>query len=158
MIVINIIDPTTGAPKLLVRPGFLQMTQTDVAKVVPLALVSIEDGAALKAQQGSSTSMSFNGTGFSDNFEVLDGTSMACPHAVGAAALVWAVSPNSTASNIATALEQTAKDLGDPGKDTTYGFGLVDAFAAAKQLNPSAFVTGPVIGPVTGRMPGRRGH
>jgi serine protease len=99
------------------------------------------------------------GSGF-EHFENLDGTSMACPHAVGAAALVWAVSPNSTAGNVATALEQTAKDLGDPGKDTTYGYGLVNAYDAAKQLNPRAFGSGvtPIIGPVTGRIPGRRGH
>src|SRR5207302_1235933 len=75
---------------------------------------------------------------------------------VGAAALVWAVSPNSTATNVATALEQTAKDLGAPGQDTTFGFGLVNALGAAKMLNPAAF--GPVTGPVTGRIPGRRGH
>ena len=29
---------------------------------------------------------------------------------------------------------------------------------AAKMLNPTAFNPGPVIGPVTGRMAGRRGH
>jgi serine protease len=79
---------------------------------------------------------------------------MACPHAAGVAALVWSVSPNSTAGNVATAMEQTAKDLGAAGQDTTFGFGLVDALAAAKQLNPSAFGGGSVHG----RMAGRRGH
>jgi serine protease len=159
IIVINIIDTATNAPRLFVRPGFT-LTQADVPKVVPLALVSIEDGASLKAKAGSSVSMAFNGTGSTNTYELLDGTSMACPHAVGAAALVWAVSPNSTAGNIATALEQTATDLGDAGKDTTYGYGLVNAYDAAKQLNPAAFGSGvtPVIGPVTGRMAGRRGH
>jgi subtilisin family serine protease len=158
VIVMNIIDAATNAPRAFIRPGFNPITQTDVAKLVPLALVSIEDGAALKAAAGSSVTMTFNSTGFSDTFDTLSGTSMSCPHAVGTAALVWAVSPNSTASNVATALEQTAKDLGTPGKDNTFGFGLVDAFAAAKQLNPAAFAPGPVIGPVTGRMAGRRGH
>jgi serine protease len=88
------------------------------------------------------------------------GTSMACPHAVGAAALVWAASPNSTATNIATALEQTAKDLGDPGQDTTYGYGLVNAYNAAKQLNPAAFSSGvtPTPPQQVGRYAGRRGH
>jgi serine protease len=162
VIVMNIIDAATNAPRPFIRPSFT-ITQTDLTKVVPLALVSIEDGATLKAATsspaaGSSVTMTFNGTGFSDTFDTLSGTSMSCPHAVGTAALVWAVSPNSTASNVATALEQTAKDLGTPGKDNTFGFGLVDALAAAKQLNPAAFAPGPVIGPVTGRMAGRRGH
>jgi subtilisin family serine protease len=158
VIVMNIIDAATGAPRPFIRPGFISITQADVAKVVPLALVSIEDGAALKAAAGSPVAMTFNGTGFTDTFDTLSGTSMSCPHAVGVAALVWAVSPNSTAGNVTTALEQTAKDLGTPGKDNTFGFGLVDALAAAKQLNPAAFAPGPVIGPVTGRMAGRRGH
>jgi serine protease len=159
VIVINIIDSSTNSPAEFVRPGFT-LAQADVAKVVPLALVSIEDGASLKAKAGSSVSMTFDSTGSTDTYQLLNGTSMACPHAVGTAALVWAVSPNSTAGNVATALEQTAKDLGDPGKDTTYGYGLVNAYNAAKQLNPAAFGSGvtPVIGPVTGRIPGRRGH
>ncbi|MEA2327195.1 MAG: hypothetical protein QOE68_2154, partial [Thermoanaerobaculia bacterium] len=42
--------------------------------------------------------------------------------------------------------------------DTIYGYGLVDAYAAAKMLNPAAFSTGPATGPVHGRMAGRRGH
>jgi serine protease len=85
---------------------------------------------------------------------------MACPHAVGAAALVWAASPNSTATNVANALEQTAKDLGDAGRDNTFGFGLVNAYEAAKMLNPAAFGSGgtPATGPVHGRLAGRRGH
>jgi serine protease len=157
VVVMNIIDTTTNAPRAFIRPSFT-LTQADVPKVVPLALVSIEDGVTLKASAGSPVAMTFNGTGFSDTFDTISGTSMSCPHAVGVAALVWAVSPNSTASNVATALEQTAKDLGTPGKDNTFGFGLVDALAAAKQLNPAAFAPGPVIGPVTGRMAGRRGH
>ncbi|MGH9420236.1 MAG: S8 family serine peptidase, partial [Thermoanaerobaculia bacterium] len=77
--------------------------------------------------------------------------SMSCPHAVGAAALVWASSPNSTATNIATAMEQTARDLGAAGKDNVYGFGLVNAFDAARMLNPAAFA-------VRARLQGRRGH
>jgi subtilisin family serine protease len=84
-------------------------------------------------------------------FALLAGTSMACPHAVGTAALVWASSPNSTATNVVTALEQTAKDLGTAGRDNVYGFGLVDAFDAARMLNPAAFA-------VKARMQGRRGH
>jgi len=151
VIVMNIIDAATGAPRPFIRPSFFSITQADVAKVVPLALVSVEDGAALKAAAGSSLTMTFNATGFTDTFDTLSGTSMSCPHAVGVAALVWAVSPNSTASNVTTALEQTAKDLGTPGKDNTFGFGLIDANAAARFLNPGAFL-------VHGRLQGRRGH
>jgi subtilisin family serine protease len=132
--------------------GTTAKTAAAIPATAPFLGISQADGQALLATPNVTITMS---NGF-EQFQLLDGTSMACPHAVGAAALVWAVSPNSTAGNVATALEQTAKDLGDAGRDTTYGFGLVDALGAAKMLNPAAF--GPVTGPVAGRMPGRRGH
>ena len=138
------------------RPIFATPAKTAAAipASVPFLMISQADGQSLLTTPTATITMS---SGF-ESFQLLAGTSMACPHAVGTAALVWAVSPNSTATNVATALEQTAKDLGDSGKDTTYGFGLVNALDAAKQLNPAVFGSGPVIGPVTGRMAGRRGH
>ena len=150
-----VIYDNANNPNPFVTPAFLNLANSDTTKLPPTVLVQRTDGLSLLATPNATVTMRFDQQGFTEMFARLAGTSMACPHAVGAAALVWAVSPNSTASNIATALEQTAKDLGDPGKDTTYGFGLVDAFAAAKQLNPSAFAP---AGSVTGRMPGRRGH
>ncbi|HEX3067705.1 MAG TPA: S8 family serine peptidase [Thermoanaerobaculia bacterium] len=135
----------------VVTPGFSGLTKTDVTTLPPMALIERADGLALLATPNATLTMSFDSHGLTELFALLSGTSMATPHAVGTAALVWAVSPNSTNNNVATALEQTAKDLGAPGQDTTYGYGLVDALAAAKQLNPSAFA-------VNARMPGRRGH
>ena len=62
------------------------------------------------------------------------GTSMATPYVSGVAALLLAdgVSP----SNIRHRLTSTAVDLGPTGKDSTYGYGLVDAYGALnnKQL------------------------
>lgn len=70
------------------------------------------------------------------------GTSMAAPHVSGVAALVISngvASPN----NVRAALQTTAEDLGTPGWDSTYGWGLVDA---AKALT---YVPGPVDNPPT---------
>ncbi|MBV8546378.1 MAG: S8 family serine peptidase [Acidobacteria bacterium] len=127
-----------------------------IPATAPFLGITQADGQALLATPNATITMS---SGF-EQFAYEQGTSMSCPYAVGAAALVWATSPNSTAANVATALEQTAKDLGAPGKDDTFGYGLVNALDAAKMLNPSAFdpVVTPVIGPVHGRMAGRRGH
>jgi len=135
-------------------PGFFTTATTaaTIPATAPFLGISQADGQALLATPNVTVSMT---SGF-EQFALLAGTSMACPHAAGAAALVWASSPNSTAGNVTTALEQAAKDLGDPGQDNTYGYGLVDAYAAAKLLNPSAF--GPATGPVKARMAGRRGH
>jgi serine protease len=61
------------------------------------------------------------------------GTSMATPHVSATAALVVAsgvLGPDPSPSAIEQRLEQTAHDLGAPGFDTRYGFGLLDAAAA----------------------------
>ncbi|MEA2416360.1 MAG: hypothetical protein QOI58_3017 [Thermoanaerobaculia bacterium] len=139
-----------------IRPVFATAaaTSAELDASAPFLMISQADGQALLATPNAKLTLS---TGL-EQFAYEQGTSMASPYAAGAAALVWAASPNSTAANVATALEQTAKDLGAPGKDDTFGYGLVNALDAAKMLNPTAFNAGPVIGPVTGRMAGRRGH
>jgi subtilisin family serine protease len=58
------------------------------------------------------------------------GTSMACPHAAGVAALMLAVKPDLTPDEIEQMLKSTAYDLGPSGVDPQYGSGLVDAHAA----------------------------
>ena len=59
-----------------------------------------------------------------------NGTSMAAPHVAGVAALMLAVNPSLSATDLRWILESTARDLGSPGRDDEYGHGLVDAAAA----------------------------
>lgn len=54
----------------------------------------------------------------------LDGTSQATPHVSAAAALLYRQGITSPAA-IQKALEITAEDLGTPGRDDTFGFGLI---------------------------------
>jgi thermitase len=54
------------------------------------------------------------------------GTSMATPHVAGAAALLWSARPTATASSIRSQLDEAVDDLGAPGRDPAYGFGVVD--------------------------------
>ena len=73
-----------------------------------------------------------------NGYGLLSGTSMSAPHVTGIAALLIS-SHNLKDLNgdgvvnykdVRLQLQNTAKDLGDPGKDDTYGYGLVDAQAA----------------------------
>lgn len=73
------------------------------------------------------------GTG-DNNYSSLDGTSMACPHIVGAIGLLKQAYPNLTGKQIKLALYNTTKDLGAVGEDNNYGKGLIDVFAAYQYL------------------------
>jgi serine protease len=61
------------------------------------------------------------------------GTSMAAPHVAGVAAMLMQQGITDPAA-IEDALEKSAVDLGTPGRDNTFGFGLVDARAALRGL------------------------
>ena len=62
------------------------------------------------------------------------GTSMACAHISGAAALLASQGIN-TPMEIREALEKTAEDKGAPGWDKKYGWGIVDIFQALNYNN-----------------------
>jgi serine protease len=74
--------------------------------------------------------------GSPSRFELVgfEGTSEAAPHVTAAAALVVATmrarGQRPTPAAVQQRLQQTARDLGEPGYDTRYGHGLLDAAAA----------------------------
>lgn len=67
--------------------------------------------------------------------EAWPGTSMAAPFVAGAAALVRAVSPDLTQSQVAARLTATARDIGPAGKDSSFGSGLLDVGRALERSN-----------------------
>ena len=94
-----------------------------------------EAGESLLRTASSSIVVTFR----DDDYGVYNGTSMSTPHAAGAAALVWSVAPSATASAVRNAMTSTAADLGLRGLDPIFGYGVVDAFGAARMLAPAAF-------------------
>lgn len=60
---------------------------------------------------------------------VMSGTSMACPHVSGVAALIMASGVTAPAA-VRRRLNSAAGDLGVTGRDSLYGYGLADAYEA----------------------------
>ena len=75
------------------------------------------------------------------------GTSMAAPHVSGVAVLVLAHGVATTPEQVRQALQQTAKDLGQPGWDPIYGYGLVQAKSALDWTLPTPTPTATPLGP-----------
>lgn len=86
---------------------------------------------------GTSVRSSVPGGGYLN----MSGTSMSCPHVVGAVALLKQYAPNLTGRQILEALYNTAVDLGPAGEDNDYGKGVIDVFAAYQSLGPAIFHT-----------------
>jgi serine protease len=60
----------------------------------------------------------------------ISGTSMASPHVAGLAALIVSQIPSITPAQIEQIIKMTAKDLGAPGRDDSFGYGLIQPRAA----------------------------
>ena len=76
-----------------------------------------------------------------DGYDNCSGTSIACSHVAGVAALMLSLNPDLTNEEIRCILQATAEDqIGDPaedipGEDDYYGYGLVDAYEAVLAAN-----------------------
>ncbi|MHC5003308.1 MAG: S8 family serine peptidase, partial [Planctomycetota bacterium] len=64
------------------------------------------------------------------DYVIASGTSFASPYAAGVAALILSASPELSALDVESLMYDTAVDYGDPGFDTSFGHGVVNACAA----------------------------
>ncbi len=71
------------------------------------------------------------GSGYDYNYDYLQGTSMACPHVSGLAALIWGLNPGLRVDQVEYLIAATAWDIGAPGWDQYYGYGMIDVYRAA---------------------------
>jgi subtilisin family serine protease len=101
---------------------------------IPATTLSCADGAAALGHAGSAGTVVSQLSVPDSSYESWNGTSMATPHVSGVAALVWSCNPSLTNVQVRNALDSTAKDEGAAGRDTSFGFGLVQAKAAVQSL------------------------
>ena len=111
---------------------------TGITRAVPVVGLTQDQGVALRTAAGQAVSVTVP-TGTGNGYESYDGTSMATPHVAGVAGLIWGLQPTRTNAQVRQALIGSAKDLGTAGRDTSFGYGLVQAKAAYDYLlNPPA--------------------
>lgn len=99
-------------------------------KPIPAVGANGRDAAALLASIGRQATVSV----LTSDYAPFNGTSMATPHASAVAALVWSQHPGCTAAQLRESLNKSAEDLGTAGRDTEFGFGLIQAKAASDRI------------------------
>jgi thermitase len=72
-----------------------------------------------------------------DSYSFKAGTSMATPQAAGLAALLYATGMTDDDAVLAR-MQNTADDLGAPGRDNSFGFGRINVYRAITGLDPNA--------------------
>jgi len=132
------------APQL--EAGWLVAVAVDSNHPTQLASYSNACGKAMNyclAAPGDVVVLDKNATTTgSQTYWVVSGTSFAAPEVSGAAALVWQAYPYFSNDLVRQTLLGTARDLGVPGPDTTFGYGELDAFKAVN--GPAKFDWGDV--------------
>lgn len=121
-----------------------------LSTVVAVACTTSSLGQCSFSAEGSQVELAAPGSGILStcygslsSYCSKSGTSMSAPHVAGAAALVWSYAPELSNTDVRSLLQNTAMDQGSAGRDTMYGYGIVDvaaALAGAPSPTPPATV------------------
>lgn len=100
--------------------------------VISVGAVDINEDAWVFTQDNNSIELAAPGVSVrstlpNNRYSSFDGTSVATAYASGVAALIWSENETCSAGEIRSVLQETAKDLGSVGRDSIFGFGLVQA-------------------------------
>ncbi len=124
-------------------PGLFSGTLGEAGEWIVAISLSQEDGQAALAYLGQQATVKAALPIPGSSYEAWNGTSMATPHVSGVAALLWSSNPNLTNAQIREAMAMTAMDLGEPGRDIAFGYGLVQAYDALQYLESMGPGQGP---------------
>ncbi len=113
---------------------FLGTLGSGNASAIPAITTSCAEGSTALARVGLASTVVSQLSVPDSGYEAWDGTSMATPHVSGVAALIWGCYPTATNQAIRNAMDATAKDKGAAGRDSSYGYGIVQAKAALDNL------------------------
>lgn len=131
------IEYATNAGALIVAAAGNSGTNTKhypaaYPEVIAVAATDENDNLATFSTYGDWVDLAAPGTGIYstylwNTYVSLSGTSMACPHVAGVAALVLSQYPEMTNEQVRNQLFYTADDLGSDGFDIHYGHGRINA-------------------------------
>lgn len=105
--------------------------------VIAVSAMNMEDEVTSWSNRGPEIDLAAPGSRITSTYlrgtyATWSGTSMATPHVSGAAALAIARHPRMTNAEIVQLLFDRAEDLGEPGFDIYYGYGLTDVQAVGR--------------------------
>lgn len=111
--------------------------RTDYASFIVVSATNSSDVKTSWSNYGANVDLAAPGAGiytttWGSGYASVSGTSFSSPNAAAVAALVMAANSGLKAADVEKILYATAVDLGSAGKDTYYGHGRVDAYAAVQ--------------------------
>jgi subtilisin family serine protease len=124
-------------------PGAPALYPAALPKVIAVTAIDAKHDLYLKATRGEFIALAAPGVEImttmpGEQFNVFSGTSMAAAHVSGVVALLLQLSPRTSPEDVQRILEETAEDLGVPGKDRLFGSGRIDACRAVRRASVSA--------------------
>lgn len=93
------------------------------------------DDLAIKPE-ATAPGVAIRSTSRTGGYATMSGTSMATPHVAGAVAILRQFNPSATPAQIKQALMNSAADLGWPGEDNDYGWGVINIRQALYFMPP----------------------
>jgi subtilisin family serine protease len=111
--------------------------------VIAVTAVDESDKLMPQANQGAHVALAAPGVNVLEaapraSYNFTTGTSVAAAHVSGVAALILERNPSLDPAALEEVLFSTARDLGAPGRDPMFGYGLVDPYRALNALEAKA--------------------